>query len=46
MWIDRRVISKEEGADFAKENNLLFFETSAKKGLQVDDVFSLSPSIY
>jgi len=31
-------VSKEEGQRFADENQLLFFETSAKKGTQVDDV--------
>lgn len=36
--IDKRKITKEQGEAFAKENNLLFFETSARKGTQVDDV--------
>ena len=38
IFVDKRKISKEQGEAFAKENNLLFFETSARKGTQVDDV--------
>jgi len=36
---EKRKISREQGEAFAKENNLLFFETSARKGTQVDDAF-------
>ena len=32
-------MSYEEGASFAKENNLLFLEVSAKTAYQVEDAF-------
>ena len=34
----KRVISYEEGKNFAEENNLLFFETSAKNGNNIKEV--------
>lgn len=34
-----RAVSTEEGANFANENHLLFIETSAKTGMNVDEVF-------
>ena len=34
----RRVVSKEEGEQFAKENGLLFLEASAKTAQQVEEV--------
>lgn len=34
----RRVVSKEEGEQFAKENGLLFLETSTKAIRNVDEV--------
>ncbi|KAM9941596.1 hypothetical protein ACTFIT_008158 [Dictyostelium discoideum] len=36
---DKRVITTEEGAKFAKENDILFFETSAKDYESVESVF-------
>lgn len=36
----RREVSKEEGENFAKENGLLFLETSAKDNLNVDSAFT------
>ena len=36
---DQRVITKEEGEEFAKINGLEFFETSAKENYQVQDAF-------
>ena len=35
----KRVVSSEEGQQFAEENNLLFFETSAKDGTNIQEVF-------
>jgi Ras-related protein Rab-2A len=37
--LDRRAVSHEEGTAFAKENNLLFRETSAKSAQNVEDAF-------
>jgi small GTP-binding protein len=34
-----RQVSYEEGSEFAQKNNMLFFETSAKTGLNIDEVF-------
>ena len=36
---EKRQISREEGEAFARENNLLFFETSAKSASNVETVF-------
>ena len=36
---DKRVITKEEGEEFASINGLDFFETSAKTNYQVQDAF-------
>ena len=36
---DRRVITTEEGQEFAKANGLLYVESSAKTGKGVDDAF-------
>ena len=40
-----RQISYEEGAAFAKRNNLIFMETSAKTGKNVENVFYTSAKI-
>lgn len=37
---DARKISTKEGRDYAEEEGLLFFETSAKSGLNVQEVFT------
>ena len=37
-----RVVSREEGAAFAAEHNLIFMETSAKTAQNVEEVCSLS----
>ncbi len=35
----KRVVSTDEGARFAKENNLIFLETSAKTAFNVEEAF-------
>ena len=35
----RRQVSTEEGDRFAKENGLIFMETSAKTAMNVNDIF-------
>jgi Ras-related protein Rab-2A len=40
-----RQISYEEGARFAKQNNLIFMETSAKTGKNVENVFYTSAKL-
>ncbi len=37
---NKRVISKEEGEKFAKENNIAFAETSATTGQGIDELFN------
>ena len=39
MDLPNRVISYEEGDNFAKKYDLLFYETSAKEGNNIDEVF-------
>ncbi len=39
---ERRVISTDEGNDFATQNGLIFMETSAKTGERVDEIFEIS----
>ena len=36
---EKRVISKEEGENYAKENNISFFEVSARTGKGINDLF-------
>jgi Ras-related protein Rab-2A len=37
---DKRVITAEEGQEFATRHNLIYVETSAKSGAGVDDAFN------
>ena len=39
---DKRQVSKEEGKKFADENEMLFFETSAKTGKNVEKLIEKS----
>ena len=39
---EQRVISKERGEDLAKENNMMFFETSALNGNGIEEAFQKS----
>ena len=36
---DKRQVSKEEGEKFAEENDLVFFETSALTGNNIEEIF-------
>ena len=40
--IDSREVTYEEGANFAKDHNMLFFETSAKNGDNIEKIFKES----
>ena len=42
---DKREVSYEEGKNFAEENDLLFFETSAKDGNNIREIFLESATI-
>ena len=39
---NKRVVSKEEGQKFADDNGLLFFETSAQNGSNIEELFNKS----
>ncbi len=36
---NQRVVSYQEGKDFAKKNNILFFEVSAKDNINIKEAF-------
>ena len=42
---EKREVSYEEGKNFAEENNLLFFETSAKDGNNIQEIFLESATL-
>ena len=39
---DKRQVTEEEGREFAEENNLVFFETSALNGNNIEEIFTQS----
>ena len=41
---DKRVVSKDEGQKFAEDNGLLFFETSAQDGTNIEEMFTQATS--
>ncbi|KAM3130263.1 GTP-binding protein yptc4 [Paramecium bursaria] len=42
---EKRQVSEQEGREFAQNNDLLFIETSAKTGLNVEEIFQQSAQI-
>ena len=41
---NKRIVSKEEGQKFADDNGLLFFETSAQDGTNIEELFTEATS--
>ena len=41
---DKRTVSKDEGQKFAEDNGLLFFETSAQDGTNIEEMFTQATS--
>ena len=41
---NKRIVSKEEGQKFADDNGLLFFETSAQDGSNIEEMFTEATS--
>ena len=41
---NKRIVSKEEGQKFADDNGLLFFETSAQDGTNIEELFTQATS--
>jgi GTPase SAR1 family protein len=47
LLTDRREVETEEGEKFARENDMLFIETSAKTGINIEKTFlMLGEEIY
>ena len=44
--VDNRVVSREEADNFAKEHNLPYIETSAKEGVNIEELFENSLNKY
>ena len=44
--IDKRVVEKEEANKFSEEHNLPYIETSAKDGINIDELFDKSLDKY
>ena len=42
---DNREVTEEEGREFAEKNGMLFFETSAKTGKNVEELFKQSVKV-
>ncbi len=45
VWFFRRQVTISEAEEFAKENNLIFVECSAKTGFNIDKLFKLSSQV-
>ena len=43
--LDNREVTEEEGREFAEKNGMLFFETSAKTGKNVEELFKQSVKV-
>ena len=43
---DKRIINKEEANKFAEEHNLPYIETSAKDGINIEELFDKSLDKY
>ena len=44
--VDNRVVSREEADNFAKDHNLPYIETSAKEGVNIEELFENSLNKY
>ena len=40
--LDKREVTKEEGLELANKNNMVFYESSAKNNILIDDIFNQS----
>ena len=44
--VNNRVVSREEADNFAKDHNLPYIETSAKEGVNIEELFENSLNKY